>query len=173
MKKLSKSSERYTFQKENYIKRCKKDGKEPSQSYLEMYNNMSNEKQSLEENPEWHNCNLESDLRSTTWMLEKVRASDTYAQNLYAAMCNRAWQEHAVWPILQGETWSCSWRYAGGIVARLRGEGDYMDWYCSGIRDAEDHAREGTVTEGVVTPEIEKDLAALGWRPVDEPHDHV
>ena len=116
---------------------------------------------------------MELDMMLTPWLIERVKTSQRYAQNLYAAMCNRSWQEHAVWPLLQGETWSCSWRYAGGIVARLRGEGGYMDWYCSGIRDAEDHAREGTVTEGVVTPEIEKDLAALGWRPVDEPHDHV
>ena len=116
---------------------------------------------------------MELDMMLTPWLIERVKTSQRYAQNLYAAMCNRSWQEHAVWPILQGETWSCSWRYAGEIVARLRGEGDYMDWYCSGIRDAEDHAREGTVPEGVITPEIEKDLAALGWRPVDEPHDHV
>jgi hypothetical protein len=116
---------------------------------------------------------MELDMMLTPWLIERVKTSQRYAQNLYAAMCNRSWQEHAVWPILQDETWSCSWRYAGDIVARLRGEGDYIDWYCSGIRDAEDHAREGTVTEGVITPEIEKDLAALGWRPVDEPHDHV
>ena len=106
-------------------------------------------------------------------MLDQIRQDQVYAQNLYAAMCNREWQEKAVWEILRNDTWGCSWRTAGAIVARLRGEGDYMDWYCSGIRDAEDHAREGTVTEGVVTPEIEKDLAALVWRPVDEPHDHV
>jgi hypothetical protein len=83
---------------------------------------------------------MELDMMLTPWLIERVKTSQRYAQNLYAAMCNRSWQEHAVWPILQGETWSCSWRYAGGIVARLRGEGDYMDWYCSGIRDAEDHA---------------------------------
>ena len=117
---------------------------------------------------------LEEDMNSSVWFVTKVRDSRVYAQNLYAALCNMQWQRREVMPILKEQLWSCSWRAAGGVVARLRDSGeDYMDWYCSGIRDAEDHAREGTVTEGVVTPEIEKDLAALGWRPVDEPHDHV
>jgi hypothetical protein len=41
----------------------------------------------------------------------------------------------------------------------MREEGDYMDWYCSGmIPDADD-----TVEEGTVTIEIEEILNEMGW----------
>lgn len=111
-----------------------------------------------------HQMNLDMEL--TPWLVDKVRASDDYAQNLYAAMCNRDWQELAVWPILKNETWSCSWRMAGGIVADLRGSGSYIDWYCSGI-GAADHPTQKFVNESVVTDEIRQDLARIGWRPID------
>lgn len=113
---------------------------------------------------------MDLDMELTPWLVAKVRASDTYAQNLYAAMCNQTWQEQAVWEILKNETWSCSWRSAGAIVAHLRGQGDYMDWYCSGMADldrlAEWQAR-GFVGESEITDEIRADLARIGWRPVD------
>lgn len=119
---------------------------------------------------------LEQDLRGSPTILEKVK-EDRYAQNLYAAMCNMQWQRSEAWPILTDELWHCSWRYSGGIVAELRGEGDYMDWYCSGIGGMGAIAREidendrwikdrGYVGEGRVTEEIRKDLAELGWHPV-------
>lgn len=113
---------------------------------------------------------MDLDMELTPWLVAKVRASDHYAQNLYAAMCNRTWQEQAVWPILKNDTWSCSWRSAGAIVAGLRGTGDYMDWYCSGMADA-DHQEEwrnrSFVGEGEITDQIRADLARIGWRPVD------
>ena len=119
---------------------------------------------------------LERDLHSSPTILEKVK-EDRYAQNLYAAMCNMQWQRSEAWPILTDELWHCSWRYSGGIVAKLRGEGDYMDWYCSGMGGMGAIAREidendrwikdrGYVGEGRVTDEIRKDLAKLGWHPV-------
>ena len=63
---------------------------------------------------------------------------------------------------------------AGGIVADMREQGDYIDWYCSGIGNSEDgyglagnKPEQGAyVPEGVVTEEIELDLNRLGWRPV-------
>ena len=112
---------------------------------------------------------LEQDLRRSPAILEKVK-EDRYAQNLYAAMCNMQWQKTEVWPILTDELWSVSWRSAGGLVARLRGEGDYMDWYCSGIWGGDwggdTPPTEGYVAESVVTDEITQDLAKLGWHPV-------
>ena len=75
---------------------------------------------------------------------------DAYAHKLYAALCNTEWQPNEVMDILKENTWSTSWRSAGGIVAHLRGEGDYMDWYCSG-------------NEGYVHSDIEKDLKRIGW----------
>jgi hypothetical protein len=129
---------------------------------------------------------LENDLRSTEWIIEKVKSDKVYAQHLYAAMCNNDFQRNDVWPILTGKTWSCSWRYSGQIIAKIRGEGDYLDWYCSGIvgEDLEqwdilsDDSKKriletkAHVAESDVTDEIRKDLFKLGWivledKPVD------
>ena len=67
---------------------------------------------------------LAQDLLASPMMLAKVRASDVYAQHLYAAMCNQSFIKNEVWPRLKGETWGCSWRCAGGIIADMRDEGD-------------------------------------------------
>ena len=107
--------------------------------------------------------NLEESIRACEWMLKKVVDSETYAQNLYAAMCNNVFQPNQVWPRLKDEYWSCSWRSAGGIVADLRGQGDYMDWYCSGIFGAGEDSFQGYVSESTVTDEIRQDLFAIGW----------
>ena len=108
--------------------------------------------------------NLEEDIRACAWMLKKVQDNETYAQNLYAAMCNNVFQPNQVWPRLRDEYWSCSWRAAGGIVADLRGQGDYIDWYCSGIFGVgEADSYQGYVSESTVTDEIRQDLFAIGW----------
>ena len=118
--------------------------------------------------------NLEQDMKDAKWFVDKVRASDAYSQNLYAALCNNAFQKLEVVPILRDEAWSCTWRYAGGIVADIRGEGDYMDWYCSGIGGdpteidyaaalAQGFDLAKYVSESVITDEIRQDLKLLGW----------
>jgi len=118
--------------------------------------------------PEWQINNMEYDLRSTAWIVDKVKANTIYAQNLYAAMCNMQFLKLEVMPILKDDRWSASWRHAGGIIADMREEGDYIDWYCSGsgISCENDKAHEGFVSEGVVTDEIKIDLQKLGWVPV-------
>ena len=171
---------------EKYIQRCEEQGKAPNKAYIKMYEQHNIDKLEREQDPEWKKYNMEYDLRSTDWIVAKARASEGYAQNLYAAMCNREFQKNDVWPLLKGQHWSCSWRYAGGIVADMRGEGDYMDWYCSGIQggasddmSAEDRAKyhwyqENFVGEGVVTDEIRADLLKLGWLVADlEDNDSV
>ena len=116
--------------------------------------------------------NLEKDIRACAWMLKKVQDSETYAQNLYAAMCNNVFQPNQVWPRLKDEYWSCSWRAAGGIVADLRGQGDYIDWYCSGTFGAgEADSHQGYVSESTVTAEIRQDLFAIGWTVEPYPED--
>jgi hypothetical protein len=116
--------------------------------------------------------NLEKDIRACAWMLKKVQDSETYAQNLYAAMCNNVFQRNEVWPRLKDEYWSCSWRSAGGIVAELLGRGDYIDWYCSGIFGAgEVDSFQGYVSESTVTDEIRQDLFAIGWTVEPYPED--
>lgn len=110
---------------------------------------------------------LEDDMKAAEWFVTKVRDSKSYAQNVYAALCNMQWQRREVMPILRGSFWSISWRGAGGLVADLRQcNEDYMDWYCSGMS-----GNDGYVGEGFVTEEIEYDLGLLGWQPVPWPED--
>lgn len=110
--------------------------------------------------------NLERDMKDARWFVDKVRASESYSQNLYAALCNNAFQKVEVIPILKDEVWSCTWRYAGGIVADIRCEGDYMDYYCSGMRDYKNN--DDFVGEGYITDEIREDLKQLGWQVVED-----
>jgi hypothetical protein len=175
MTKISKSPDRNTFQMENYVKRREEQGKLPEPAYLEMYKSWREQDEANLVDPEWQKDNMEYDLRSTKWILEKVRAKESYAQNLYAAMCNNDFQKLAVVPILRDQRWSCSWRSAGGIIADMRQEGDYIDWYCSGIRNDTGYDPKiniaypnGYVPEMVVTEEIREDLKRLGWIVVDQ-----
>jgi hypothetical protein len=175
---ISKSPERHTFQKNGYIDRCKKEGKEPDASIVQMYESWAEEDQ-YENRPE---NDLEYDLRTTEWILEKARTRDDYAQNIYAAMCNMRWQKLDTFPILKEEYWSCSWRSAGGIVADMLQKGDYIDWYCSGMgglsgydEDSETfeqwQTRTKYVSEATVTEEIREDFQKLGWIPSEWPDD--
>ena len=181
MTKISSSPQRNTFQKEKYIDRCEKEGKIPSQDYLDMFLQEDKRRMSKFDDPESKINNMEYDLLTTDWILEKVRNDEAYAQNLYAAMCNTEFTRNDVWPILTEKRWSCSWRYAGGIIADMREEGDYIDWYCSGIRGdlAEPFSptpeqmermkiTERFVGEGNVTDEIRSDLLKLGWIVIDD-----
>ena len=166
---ISKSPDRHTFQHDNYIKRQEEQGLEPLEEYIEMFKTWQQQDEQNMIDPEWQKNNMEYDLRSTPWILDKVRASESYAQNLYAAICNNDFQKNDVWPILKDQIWSRSWRSAGGIIADMREQGDYIDWYCSGIGNEDtgyglDHRRaDGYVSESVVTDEIREDLFKLGW----------
>lgn len=164
---ISKSPGRLTFQKEKYIERCEKKGELPNPDYLEMYENDKDRYDSRFDDESKRKDNLEYDLLTTDWILEKARASDAYAQNIYAALCNNGFIRLEVIPILKQQEWSCSWRYAGGIVADMQQEGDYIDWYCSGIRD-NDSPDNGFVGEGCITDEIREDFKRLGWVPAPD-----
>jgi hypothetical protein len=120
---------------------------------------------------------LAQDLKNAGWFCDKVCATESYAQNLYAAMCNMRFQRQEVFPILSNELWHCSWRCSGGIVSEIRNEGSYMDWYCSGIGEGlgngDPDGTRGYVSEGTVTDEIRADLLRLGWVPVPWPDDEL
>lgn len=107
--------------------------------------------------PNTEHADLEADLLDSDIIKEKVR-DKVYAQRLYHTLCNSQWIRREFLPLLRQDpnrdVWSCSWRYAGGIIATLREEGCYMDWYCSGCEDA-------------IDPEVEDDLLALGWQGYD------
>jgi hypothetical protein len=119
--------------------------------------------------------NLEEDLKNTDWLVAKVKSRPDYAQNLYAAMCNMRWIHRDMWPQLKEDYWTCTWRYSGGIIANLKEEGDYLDWYCSGIGEGlgngDPDGTKGHAPEGHVTKEIEQDLYKLGWIHSEHPND--
>lgn len=162
---MSSSPDRHTFQRDAYLNRCEVEGKEPDESQLDMFAKILEEARNRKLEPD--DNSLEWHLRTTQWILDKVRANEVYAQNLYAAMCNNSFLRLEVIPILKDELWHCSWRYAGGIIADMRQQGDYIDWYCSGIR-GDDMADNGFVNECVVTDEIRADLLKLGWKVIDD-----
>jgi hypothetical protein len=173
------------------MNRCDETGEDVRQDILDMFANIARDKLVREQSEEFKINNLEYDLRTTDWILEKVRTRQPYAQNLYAAMCNNSFMKNQPWPILKDEQWSCSWRYAGGIIADMRQEGDYLDWYCSGIRDTGPPSEEEWnswppeqqiaytniysryVGESHVTDEIEEDLLKLGWILVTDSEENI
>jgi hypothetical protein len=76
---------------------------------------------------------------------------DDFAHQLYASLCNTVWHNKTT-----GDTYSCTWRYAGGIVASMRCLGeDYLNFYCSG-------------GEGNVHPKAYKALNDLGYTVIIE-----
>jgi hypothetical protein len=87
---------------------------------------------------------LARDLGMSPRIRDLVR-SELFATVLYSALCNTTWLHKAT-----GTPWHCSWRSAGGIVADLRCEGDYLDWYCS-------------MGEGLVDEQVLDEIGALGW----------
>jgi hypothetical protein len=172
MSKISKSPERMTFQAKSYQEKLMEDPtNRNARAMVEMWQKWREEAVAIELNEDWQKNNLEYDLRTCEPILIKVRNSDRYAQNLYAALCNMQYLKLEVIPVLKEEYWSCSWRHAGGIVADMRQQGDYIDWYCSGIGDGlgngDPDGVKGYIAEGAVTDEIKEDLKQLGWLPVE------
>ena len=182
---ISSSPERHTFQLEGAKKRAEEDGKELPEIYINIWKTAKEQDEANIVDPEWQKDNMEYDLRSTQWIIYKTKNDDVYAQHLYASMCNNDFTKNDVWPILTEKRWSCSWRHAGGIIADMQEKGDYIDWYCSGIRDAkildDDEYQALTkeqqetyiqgkkyVPESCVTDEIREDLLKLGWIVIDD-----
>ena len=184
---ISRSPERGSFQIDNELKRVDSGERTPEQAQemIDFFHTWQQTREELEATIEWQTDNMEYDLRSTQWIIDKVKSDDVYAQHLYAAICNNDFTKNDVIPILTEKKWSASWRSAGGIVANMKEKGDYIDWYCSGIRNNEemddDQFRQLTkeqqeyylqtksyVSESVVTGEICKDLLKLGWIVVED-----
>jgi hypothetical protein len=57
---------------------------------------------------------------------DAMRASDEICSQVWSALAN------IIWTHSSGEEFSCSFRYAGGLIAEIVDKGTYMDWYCSG-----------------------------------------
>lgn len=80
--------------------------------------------------------------------------SDPDADNI----CSQWWSALANvdWTHTNGDTASYSFRAAGDLIAAIREQGDYVDWYCSG-------------PDATVTREINDAMAAEGWTWSTEP----
>ena len=183
---ISRSPDRGMFQIECQLKRVEEGDKtiEDAQDMIDFFKSHRDIVIEREASDEWKIDNMEYDLRSTQWIIDKAK-DDVYAQHLYAAMCNNDFTKNDVIPILTEKRWSCSWRHAGGIIADMQGKGDYIDWYCIGIRDSkeldDDQFQQLTkeqqeyyiqgkkfVSESCVTDEIREDLLKLGWIVIDD-----
>lgn len=58
----------------------------------------------------------------------RMKRSKKFSNNVYACLCNIIWYNSST-----NDIYSCSWRYAGGLVAEIRNIGeDYLDFYCTG-----------------------------------------
>lgn len=130
-----------------------KDRLEKSPNNMEIQKTMEFYKRCAEEDsrPSGKSHNMEDDLRRSRQISGKCKESEIYSQNLYAALCNNRF-------VKDDKEWHCSWRHAGGLVSHLREQGDYIDWYCSGIAD-----QDGFVTEGFITDEVMDDINSIGW----------
>lgn len=159
MKEYSSSPDRGSFYRGIWKKQLT-EGKTTQEIYDQIINILDKEKDRKDE--EDKSFNLEYDLRSSPEILSKARNSEVYSQNLYAALCNNRF-------FYGDKEWTCSWRHAGGIIADMRQEGDYIDWYCSGI-GSDPESSQGYVGESFVTDEIKLDLMKLGWivKPYDD-----
>jgi len=96
---------------------------------------------------------FEEDIQS---LKERVVKEYGFATDLYNALCNMQWQNKEN----PKDIYSCSWRYAGGLVAEMKENYEpmnYMEFYCSGY-------------EGQVSEEVEEELDKLGWKPL--PYDN-
>jgi hypothetical protein len=76
----------------------------------------------------------------------RIKSDPEFCANMWSALANVDWTHS------NGDTAGYSFRAAGDLIASIRGEGDYMDWYCSG-------------PYATVSREIECGMLAEGWTP--------
>lgn len=85
---------------------------------------------------------FENDL--ATLFGDKIKTNDDFCESVWSALANVIWRNK------DGSEFSCTFRYAGGLIANIRGQGDYLDWYCCGPYEN-------------VSDEISSGLSGLGW----------
>ena len=116
---------------------------------------------------------MEHDIKNSHEVITLCKNHDI-AVEFYQALCNMRWRkipslppDELVVEKLKGnepDVWSCSWRFAGAIIADIRNSHhstreDYMDFYCSG-------------NEGTVTDTVRDCFKNLGWEPYPWEDEH-
>ena len=82
---------------------------------------------------------------------QRLKEDDLFAKQFYASLCNTIWFNEST-----NDLYSCSWRYAGGFIAKIRNKDEtYMEFYCSG-------------NEGNYHEEVYKELAKLGYKSIKD-----
>lgn len=76
---------------------------------------------------------------------EQIKSDDEFCKELWSALTNIEWTNE------DGSNFSCTFRYAGALIADIRESGGYMDWYCSS-----EYAK--------VSEYIENKLNSFGWK---------
>lgn len=72
-------------------------------------------------------------------------ADERFCSDWWSALANVDWYN-----VKTHDVYSVSFRYAGGLIADLRGTGDYMDWYCGSA-------------QAVVSDDIARRMKKFGW----------
>ncbi|TJV51098.1 MAG: hypothetical protein E5Y01_16040 [Mesorhizobium sp.] len=75
---------------------------------------------------------------------DRIRSSFSFSTETWSGLTNVTWRHTS------GDTAGYSFRRAGDVIAAIRGEGDYLDWYCC-------------APAGRVSDEISEALKVRGW----------
>ena len=76
---------------------------------------------------------------------DKIRNDDEFAKQIWSALTNITWtHENGT------EFYNATFRTAGGLIADIRGTGNYMHWYCES-------------PDGIVSNEIETAMKTKDW----------
>lgn len=89
-------------------------------------------------------CTKQFELTVDRVLGDRIRADGAAAVDMWSSLANIEWTGP------EGGKVNYSFREAGDLVAWVREEGGYIDWYCSG-------------PVGVVSAWIEEGLAKEGW----------
>ena len=110
--------------------------------------------------------NLEYEMKENSLVI-KYLGDQNIAYDFYRALCNMRWrkvgvlsEEEQIIDKLKGiesDYWSCTWRYAGSIIADIRNthyltDENYINYYCAG-------------NEGIVTELVKECFEKMGWEP--------
>ena len=87
---MNRSPKRGSFRTGNLIRRVEQDiiNTDHVQEMIDFHKSWEQRRLELEETSEWKENNMEYDLRSTSWICDKVKSDDVYAEtNMHESGC--------------------------------------------------------------------------------------